>query len=1316
MAIVHSTRVYNWYISMVAASCMVLYGYDASVYNSVQGSANWVNYFDKPAANVIGAVNTAYTVGAIVAGFFIGGPCADRFGRRWGMGIGCFLTIIATFIQTFAPRHNIGTFIAGRAIIGIGQGIALTAGPIYIGELTPPEIRGKVMSFWQLFYSVGSFLAYWINYACQLNVKKLGEWDWKIVVIFQIMVPVYIIILLPFIPETPRWYLQHGDRVADARATLLRVRETAQEVEDEILMIREALEFEKEAISSSYSALWKDPSVRKRLILAFILNAGQQVTGQGTLNTYSTIIYKGVFKSQSQISLINALNATFGIIFTLNATWTVDRFGRKFLFIVGAIGMAVCMLAVALVGTQTDTIYYMAKGVSKPTKEQPVGIAITFLLFLFIFFYKPSWGATTWIWTAEVFSMNVRAQAVGMASQTQNVANSIFQQFFPVFLQNCGFSTFYFFFAINVVLAVFVHFMIPETRRVSLEEMDTLFGGADHVEKGADLLQVEDAHHAVAGNNTQDNKGSGIEANEIEATSAVPTKTYALLNENMAREKTMDKAAYFKALNSLDEDSDDESLIESDRDGSTSLQPHDKLPPHKHHKPIHPKPNATPQLERSVSAPTPKSPSPVHLVKETPLAAIKNRLQQGRTGTPLSNEVSFVAETPTSAKPNQTGGSRPLRKTSAPTPTTLNRSAQFPSFSSAALGKRKRKEPSIKLVPEQHRIFNDMVFFYVPPDDIAPVRRARIVKAREYGATWSTEWTENVTHLVADKHLSYADITSFLKVSSIPDHIILVNELYPLDCIQFKAILNPVQKQYLLKGYEPTTRDSAPATLAQSPSSPVAHHSLELKTARPKPGRWTYVPPKATPPRSQSAEVRQSATPVAVEADDVARSPEHAEAAMYGTIGDEDTTEPLSARPVVESPKNLEEVSRADDDLDEIIKGALKVQHLPLDDDEDPSPTGSPYHGSDSSDDNGPSKPTRKYMTRKTNFNQEGFSCMKGGTTEASSSNPNARTISILQEMAAYYTRMDDTWRPIGYRKAITTLKRQNKLISTAEEAVKLPAIGQRIAEKIEEIVHTDKLRRLDNTKSDRNDMILQLFLGIYGVGIAQASTWLQQGYSTLEDLLAHASLTDNQRLGIEHYQDFQTRIPRAEVSALAKIITDTAKGINTGIEAIIAGSYRRGAESCGDIDVLLTKPGTSACSELAPLLYKLVSQLRASGMLVAPLSVGRTESSSKWHGCCVLPGKEPPIWRRIDFHLAPASELGAALLYFTGNDIFNRSIRLLASKRGMRLNQRGLYKGVMRGPGRVKLNEGELVEGADEKRIFAELGVPWRAPEERVC
>ena len=119
------------------------------------------------------------------------------------------------------------------------------------------------------------------------------------------------------------------------------MRESEQDVEDEILIIREALEFEKEAISSGYSALWKDRSVRKRLLFAFVLNAGQQVTGQGTLNTYSTKIYQTVFKNASQIALINALNATCGILFTLNATWMVDRFGRKFLLTVGGVGMGI---------------------------------------------------------------------------------------------------------------------------------------------------------------------------------------------------------------------------------------------------------------------------------------------------------------------------------------------------------------------------------------------------------------------------------------------------------------------------------------------------------------------------------------------------------------------------------------------------------------------------------------------------------------------------------------------------------------------------------------------------------------------------------------------------------------------------------------------------------------------------------------------------------------------------------------------------------------------------------------------------------------
>ncbi|CAJ2513067.1 Uu.00g011860.m01.CDS01 [Anthostomella pinea] len=503
-----STRVYNWYIALVAAMCMVLYGYDASVFNAAQGSANWLLWFDldlpaltpldtkKKDANLIGLVNTAYTIGAIVAGWFFGGPIADYFGRRVGMALGCFVTIIATFLQAFAPWHNLGCFIGGRVLIGIGQGMALTAGPIYIGEVSPPEIRGKIMTFWQMFYSVGSFIAYWIAYATNQYKERLGHWDWRMVVIFQLLVPTLILILLPFQPESPRWWIKRHNNVEAARKALRTIRATEQEVEDELLAIREAIEFENEAVSGSYYALFKDPSVRKRMYLAFVLNVGQQLSGQGTLNSYSSAIYKTIWADDSTINLINALNATCGILFTLNAMWTADRFGRRWLLIVGAIGMAICMMIVPIVGATTPNVVG-ADG--KLTKTQPVGISIVFLLFLFIFFYKPSWGATVWIWTAEVFSMNVRAQAVGMCSQMQNVANTIFQQFFPIFLANEGLKCLFFFMTSNILLAAFTFFFIPETKQVPLEEIDTLFGGQNHVEKGGQMLGVPDAHHAEVG-------------------------------------------------------------------------------------------------------------------------------------------------------------------------------------------------------------------------------------------------------------------------------------------------------------------------------------------------------------------------------------------------------------------------------------------------------------------------------------------------------------------------------------------------------------------------------------------------------------------------------------------------------------------------------------------------------------------------------------------------------------------------------------------------------------------------------------------------
>ncbi len=162
-------------------------------------------------------------------------------------------------------------------------------------------------------------------------------------------------------------------------------------------------------------------------------------------------------------------------------------------------------------------------------------------------------------------------------------------------------------------------------------------------------------------------------------------------------------------------------------------------------------------------------------------------------------------------------------------------------------------------------------------------------------------------------------------------------------------------------------------------------------------------------------------------------------------------------------------------------------------------------------------------------------------------------------------------------------------------------------------------------------------------------------------------------------------------------------------------GSYRRGATDSGDIDLIITKPSASIQKMRQVVFHTLVPSLFKSGYLKAKLATSsRTEDGTKWHGVSCLPSSN--TWRRLDLLLVPEQEMGAALLYFTGNDIFNRSMRLLASKKHMRLNQRGLYKDVVRGKNREKLNDGVLVEGRDEKKIFEILGVPWREPTERIC
>ncbi|KAF5252051.1 hypothetical protein FANTH_2884 [Fusarium anthophilum] len=739
---------------------------------------------------------------------------------------------------------------------------------------------------------------------------------------------------------------------------------------------------------------------------------------------------------------------------------------------------------------------------------------------------------------------------------------------------------------------------------------------------------------------------------------------------------------------------------------------------------------------RVTSLPMSASTNRTKIIKGTPMTAIGQKTRLGTLMNQRSAGAILVDDTPIPDSTRQTqktlhrSGSTPL----FPSGRNIGQTVGDSPSPSLAMKKRKR-ESIVKLKPESEQIFKGLTFHYVPDDDVAPARRFRITKAREFGATW-VRTPRIATHIVVEKHIQYKDIESVLKNTNrnLPPEV--VNEEYPIDCIQFKALLQCSQKKYRLTG-QPIVQEEDNSPLVPS-SSGEPNESLQVKPHHRNSKKWDFVPLTGTPERSEESPhhsqvaetpIPADSQPVVLDLQEMASS--HCTASERPTVSRQNST--IFVQEPCGSMQRPDE-DRHKDELSEYIKIMSEYKDLPLDVDDDDVQTATEMGDleseeqslSGSEDERANKRRSRRKIRsdRKDIAFEDRFSCNSAGVKDAKAGNPNSRTIEVLQSMTDYYTRVNDHWRTTAYRKVISTLKRQETKITTAEEAQRLPSVGPRLAQKIEEIVTTDRLQRLEYAQKEPMDEALQLFLGIYGVGNSQAQQWLAQGFRTLDDLKTSAKLSPNQLIGIEHYDDLNTRIPRREIEALGAIVKRGAQRVDPQVELIIGGSYRRGAETSGDIDFIITKPNTESSAELRPFLDSLVQLLETEDFLVARLASSRSVSDgSKWHGCCVLPkisgfNEEHyrAVWRRIDFLLVPESEMGAALIYFTGNDIFNRSMRLLASKKGMRLNQRGLYKDVMRGPQRVKVTEGELVEGRDERKIFDILGVKWREPHERWC
>ncbi|CAI9092837.1 OLC1v1028178C1 [Oldenlandia corymbosa var. corymbosa] len=326
----------------------------------------------------------------------------------------------------------------------------------------------------------------------------------------------------------------------------------------------------------------------------------------------------------------------------------------------------------------------------------------------------------------------------------------------------------------------------------------------------------------------------------------------------------------------------------------------------------------------------------------------------------------------------------------------------------------------------------------------------------------------------------------------------------------------------------------------------------------------------------------------------------------------------------------------------------------------------------------------------------------------------NRNITEIFGKLINIYRALGDDRRSFSYYKAIPVIEKLPFKIESVEQVKHLPAIGKSMQDHIQEIVTTGKLSKLEHFETDEKVKTISLFGEVWGIGPATALKLYDKGHRTLDDLKNEESLTHAQRVGLEYFDDINTRIPRQEVVEMERLLIKAGEDILPGVGIVCGGSYRRGKSSCGDLDVVITHPdGKSHVGFLSKYvkLLKEMKFLREDLIFSVHSEEGTDSGVDTYFGLCTSPGQE--LRHRIDFKVYPRDIYAFGLIAWTGNDVLNRRLRLLAESKGFRLDDTGLFpathgSGGKRGKGSASL------KFQTEKEVFDFLGFPWLEPHER--
>jgi len=462
------TTVYG--LTLVATLSGLLFGYDTAVISGTVKSLEKV--FIEPAGlsemaanSRLGLAVSGALIGCIIGGIS-GGLVSRYLGRKRGMMLAAVLFLLSALGSawpemlirplgegdyTFLPQ-----FIIYRIIGGIGVGLASMLSPMYIAEVAPPGIRGKLVSWNQFAIILGMLLVYFVNYfiALQGSEAWLHESGWRWMFASEVIPAGLFLGLLFFVPETPR-YLVLTHKPEKALRVLERIngRSRAGEILEEITS--SVTHHSGKLFSFGY----------KVILIGILLSVFQQFGGINVILYYAPEIFRNMGSQTDAALLQTIIVGAINLTFTVLAILTVDRFGRKPLQIIGALGMAIAMIALGL------TFYWKS-----------VGIAALVFMLLYIACFAISWGPVTWVLLSEIFPNRIRGRAMAVAVAAQWISNFLVSVTFPVLDKSSwltaqfhhGFA-YWIYGSMCVLAAWFVWKLVPETKGKTLEQMERLW-------------------------------------------------------------------------------------------------------------------------------------------------------------------------------------------------------------------------------------------------------------------------------------------------------------------------------------------------------------------------------------------------------------------------------------------------------------------------------------------------------------------------------------------------------------------------------------------------------------------------------------------------------------------------------------------------------------------------------------------------------------------------------------------------------------------------------------------------------------------------